>query len=483
MLFSSITFLYYFLPIVLILYFLVPTKGKNYVLLLASLVFYAWGEPKYVFLMILTVGIGYVAGLVMDKLHQPETGEKIQKTAVGTINAKKVVLFLSVGLCLFFLVYFKYTNFFITNVNAVLKTQIPALNVIMPIGISFYTFQVISYIVDVYRGTVESQKNFFHLATYIAMFPQLIAGPIVRYTTINEELGSRKTTDADLVEGVKRFVLGLGKKVLIANQLGELCQVFRASDEKTFLFYWLYAVATMLHIYFDFSGYSDMAIGLGRIFGFSFLENFNYPFISKSVTEFWRRWHMSLGTWFRDYVYIPLGGNRVSKGRYIFNIFVVWFLTGFWHGAEWNFIIWGLMFAILLLVEKLWILKKLEKSKVWSRIYIFLLIAVSFVIFNAGSTGEMLKDVAGLFGVGSIGSAGFVGTEFVYYVKSYFWILLIAAVGSTDLPKRMYGKLKAHAMVGKILTVAEPLALVFLLLLCTAYLIDGSFNPFLYFRF
>jgi len=483
MLFSSIAFLYYFLPIVLMAYFLVPTKMKNYVLLLASLVFYAWGEPKYVFLMILSVGIGYVAGLILDKL--PVGGEEgsSSKRAADRTGIRKTVLLLSVGLCLFFLVYFKYTNFFITNVNAVLKTQIPVLKVIMPIGISFYTFQIISYIVDVHRGSVESQKNFFYLAAYIAMFPQLIAGPIVRYSTINEQIGNRRTTWDDLADGIKRFVLGLGKKVLIANQLGELSQAFRASDEKTFLFYWLYAIAVMLHIYFDFSGYSDMAIGLGRMLGFTFLENFNYPFMSKSVTEFWRRWHMSLGTWFRDYVYIPLGGNRVSKGRYIFNIFVVWFLTGFWHGAEWNFIIWGLFFAVFLWIEKLWLLKKLENAKVWNRIYIFLLIAVSFVIFNAGNTGEMLTDIAGLFGMGSIRSAGLTGAEFLYYGKSYFWILLMAAVGATDLPKRMYGKLKEKAVVGSVLAVAEPVGIVILLLLCTAYLVDGSFNPFLYFRF
>ena len=486
MLFSSITFLYYFLPIVLVLYFLVPTKVKNYVLLLASLIFYAWGEPKYVFLMILSVGIGYAAGLILDRLPGSATvvdAEVKDSTQRKTGWGRKAVLVVSVGLCLFFLVYFKYTNFFISNVNSLLKTQLPALNVIMPIGISFYTFQIISYIVDVYRGEVESQKNFFHLATYISMFPQLIAGPIVRYTTINEELKERRITGDNLAEGIKRFVLGLGKKVLIANQLGELCSVFQNSDEKTFLFYWLYAVATMLHIYFDFSGYSDMAIGLGRMFGFTFLENFNYPFMSKSVTEFWRRWHMSLGTWFRDYVYIPLGGNRVSKGRYIFNIFSVWFLTGFWHGAEWNFIIWGVFFGVFLLIEKFWLLKKLKTAKIWNRIYIFLLIAVSFVIFNAGNTAQMLADVGGLFGVGSVTGAGLAGAEFLYYLKSYVWILLIAAVGATDLPKRLYGKLREKQMVAKLLAVAEPVALVFLLLVCTAYLIDGSFNPFLYFRF
>ena len=465
MLFSSITFLYYFLPIVLLLYFIAPKKLKNLVLFIASLVFYAWGEPKYVFLMIFSVAIGYVAGLLMDKLP------------------RKPVMLVSVGLCLFFLIYFKYTNFFITNVNAVLQTQIPMLKVVMPIGISFYTFQIVSYIIDVYRGTVEKQKNFLYLGTYISMFPQLIAGPIVRYSDINSQLGDRPFKSEEMADGIKRFILGLGKKVLLANQLGELCQVFRASGEQTVAFYWVYALATMLHIYFDFSGYSDMAIGLGKFFGFSFIENFNYPYMSKSVTEFWRRWHMSLGTWFRDYVYIPLGGNRVGRGRQLFNIFVVWMLTGFWHGAEWNFIIWGLYFAVLLIIEKVWLLEKLKKAKVWNRIYILLIISISFVIFNANSTAQMLSDLKNLFFMGGSNEAGLVGTECLYYLKSYGVILLLSIVGATNLPKQWYQKMRKMAAADKVLAVLEPVALLFLLLLSTAYLIDGSFNPFLYFRF
>ncbi len=465
MLFSSITFLYYFLPIVLILYFIAPKKLKNFVLFISSLVFYAWGEPKYVFLMILSVAIGYVAGLLMDKLP------------------KKPVLFVSVGACLFFLVYFKYTNFFVTNINAVLKTEIPLLNVVMPIGISFYTFQIISYIIDVYRGDVGKQKNFLYLATYISMFPQLIAGPIVRYSDINDQLGHREFKSSELADGIRRFAIGLGKKVLIANQLGELCQVFRDSNEKTVLFYWVYAAATMLHIYFDFSGYSDMAIGLGKLLGFKFMENFNYPFMSKSVTEFWRRWHMSLGTWFRDYVYIPLGGNRAGAKRQIFNIFVVWMLTGFWHGAEWNFIIWGLLFAVLLIVEKLWLYKKLQAAKGWNHIYMLLIAAISFVIFNAANTGQMISDLKNMFFMGESMKNGLVGTECLYYLKSYGLILLISIIGATSVPKNYYSRLKESAWVSKILAVAEPVVLLGMLLLSTAYLIDGSFNPFLYFRF
>ena len=464
MLFSSITFLYYFLPIVLILYYVVPAGWKNPVLFLASLIFYAWGEPKYVFLMILSVGIGYVAGLLMDKLP------------------RKPLLILSIGLCLFFLIYFKYTNFLVTNLNRALHTQIPLLKVVMPIGISFYTFQIISYIIDVYRGEVAKQKSFLALATYISMFPQLIAGPIVRYADINEQLGHRTYRAEALADGIRRLILGLGKKVLIANQLGELCQVFRASDEKTWLFYWIYAIAITLHIYFDFSGYSDMAIGLGKLLGFTFMENFRHPFMSKSVTEFWRRWHISLGTWFRDYVYIPLGGNRKGMKRQILNIAVVWMLTGFWHGAEWNFVIWGIYFALLLIIEKLWLYRKLQQSKLLSHIYMFFIIVVSFVIFNAADTSQMISDLRNLFLLGEA-TVHTAGTECLYYLKSYGGILLLSAVGATDLPKRCVQSLKRYATGSRVLAVAEPIVLIFLLLLSTAYLVDGSFNPFLYFRF
>ncbi len=462
MLFSSVTFLYYFLPIVLILYYVAPKKLKNFVLFPASLVFYAWGEPKYVFLMLLSVGIGYLAGILMEKLP------------------KKPVMITAVSLCLLFLIYFKYTNFFISNINALLKVELPALNVIMPIGISFYTFQIVSYILDVYYGRVEKQKNILSLATYIAMFPQLIAGPIVRYSDVNEQLTNRTFSSEKLADGIKRFVLGLSKKVLIANQLGELCQVFASSTDKTVAFYWLYAVAAALHIYFDFSGYSDMAIGLGKLLGFTFMENFNYPFISRSITEFWRRWHMSLGTWFRDYVYIPLGGNRCGIKKQIFNVMVVWFLTGFWHGAQWNFILWGVYFAILLIIEKLWLYKRLEKSKVLSRVYTLFFILISFVIFNVNSIGEIGMYLKNMF---FLGGGDIVNAEYGYYLKSYGWILIISIFGATNLPKKIYEKCKGMRVINYCLAVVEPIVLVALLLLCTAYLVDGSFNPFLYFRF
>ncbi|MBQ9915034.1 MAG: MBOAT family protein, partial [Clostridia bacterium] len=327
MLFSSIPFLYYFLPCVLLLYAVSPRKLKNVTLLIASLVFYGWGEPKYVFLMLATVAVSYLWGLLIEKKR-------------GTVWSK-VFMILSVLCSLSALLYFKYADFFIENLVTLTGLSVPLLNLTLPIGISFYTFQIISYTIDVYRGDVSAQKNPIHLATYIALFPQLIAGPIVRYSDVASQLVSRTHSFDKTAEGIRRFVMGLGKKILLANTLGELCDVFLQSGDKSLLFYWVFAFAYMLQIYFDFSGYSDMAIGLGKIFGFDFLENFNYPFISRSVTEFWRRWHMSLGSWFRDYVYIPMGGNRVNKGRLLLNIFVVWFLTGFWHGAEWNFIIWG----------------------------------------------------------------------------------------------------------------------------------------------
>lgn len=467
MLFSSIPFLYFFLPIVLILYFIAPKKLKNSVLLLSGLVFYAWGEPKYVIIMIISVLVGYVSGLLIEKLD-------------GKRKTQKAVLILSVGTDLGFLAYFKYADFFIENFNALTGLGIPLLRIALPIGISFYTFQILSYTVDVYRGQVPAQKNPVTLGAYITMFPQLIAGPIVRYSDVEKELRHRSHTLKKTYEGILRFSVGFGKKILIANALGELCEIFKASDEKTVAFYWLYAIAFSLHIYFDFSGYSDMAIGLGKIFGFTFMENFNYPYISKSITEFWRRWHMSLGQWFRDYVYIPMGGNRVSVSKHLRNIFVVWFLTGFWHGADWNFIVWGLYFAVLLTLEKLWLGKILAKSKVLSRIYVLFLIAVSFVIFNASSMGEAVSYIAGMFG---INTSGLYDSSWLYYLSSYAFILVLAAVGATPLPKKLTEKIKNTKAGNIFFTIASPVFAAVIIILCTAYLVDGSFNPFLYFRF
>ena len=466
MLFSSIPFLYYFLPCVLILYFVVPKCLKNTVLLLSSLVFYAWGEPKYVLLMVVSITLGYVFGLLIEVWR----GTKLSK----------LFLILSIVTSIGLLGYFKYADFFIANFNAVTGLSVPLLKIALPIGISFYTFQILSYTVDVYRGEVKAQRNYISLAAYVALFPQLIAGPIVRYSDIAAQLESRTHSFSNVALGTRRFILGLAKKVLIANALGELCDIFKESNDKSVLFFWLYAIAFTLHIYFDFSGYSDMAIGLGKILGFDFLENFDYPYISGSITEFWRRWHMSLGSWFRDYVYIPLGGNRVSKARWFLNIFIVWMLTGFWHGAAWNFIVWGLFFAVLLIIEKLWLLKPLKKSKVLSHIYVMFFVIISFVIFNAADMKEAVAYIGGMFGAGGI---PFISEEWLYYLRSYGVVLIVAIIGATPLVKKLILSIKKKSTGEKIMNIAEPVMLVALMLVITAYLVDGSFNPFLYFRF
>ena len=466
MLFSSIPFLYYFLPSVLILYFLAPKKLKNTVLLISSLVFYGWGEPKYVIMMVASIIIGFVSGLLIEA-----TNEKSKKKLVITIN-----IIINLG----FLGFFKYSNFFIENFNSVTGLSLNLLNVALPIGISFYTFQILSYAVDVYRGTTKAQKNIINLATYITMFPQLIAGPIVRYTDIVKSLDERTISFEKISYGVRRFIVGLSKKVLLANALGELCVTFKASDDKSLLFYWLYAVAFCLQVYFDFSGYSDMAIGLGKILGFEFMENFNFPFISKSIAEFWRRWHISLGSWFRDYVYIPLGGNRVKRSKWIFNILVVWFLTGFWHGAAWNFIIWGLYFVIFLMFEKTPVGKFITKTHVLNRIYTLFFIIISFVIFDAVNMDEAFVYIKAMVGFSDV---PLISTEFVYYLKEYLVILVLSVVGATPFVKRIATKLTETKGVNVVVSFIEPIILVVLLVLVTAYLVDGSFNPFLYFRF
>ncbi|MBQ3226809.1 MAG: MBOAT family protein [Clostridia bacterium] len=466
MIFSSIPFLFYFLPVVLLIYFAVPKALKNPVLLVSSLIFYGWGEPKYVFLMIATVLLGYVFGLLIERFS-------------GTWLSK-LFLVLSVSSSLLALGFFKYADFFIGNFNSLTGMSIPLLRIVLPIGISFYTFQILSYTVDVYRNDVAAQKNPIHLATYVALFPQLIAGPIVRYSDVEAQLTQRTHSFEKISAGSKRFILGLAKKVLIANTLGELGEMFLASGELSVLYYWLFAFSYMLQIYYDFSGYSDMAIGLGRLFGFEFMENFNYPFISKSISEFWRRWHISLGSWFRDYVYIPLGGNRVNKGRFLFNIFVVWFLTGFWHGAEWNFILWGLYFGVLLTLEKFFFAKFLDKHKIFGHIYTLFFVSVSFMIFAAGNLGEAATYVGGMFGIGGI---PLVSSEMLYALSNYDWILILAAVGATPAIKIGKNSLDKKGKDSVWKELIETLVPVLLLIAVCGFLADGSFNPFLYFRF
>ena len=465
MLFSSISFLYFFIPAIILLYFAVPSKLKNTVLLIFSLFFYAWGGVKYALFMVLAIALGYVFGLLIEKFRE----KKIAKLFVG----------LAVACIISFMLYFKYMDFFIENFNAITGLNIPLLKIVLPIGISFYTFQIISYVVDVYRGE-KAQKNPINLAAYVAMFPQLIAGPIVRYHDVALQLESRTHSITLAGEGIRRFIMGLAKKVLIANSMYDLSELIYAADEKTVLLYWLYGISIALYIYFDFSGYSDMAIGLGKVFGFHFLENFNYPFISRSATEFWRRWHMSLGSWFRDYLYIPLGGNRVPKWRWLLNIFAVWMFTGFWHGAAWNFIIWGVFFGILLVIEKFWLLKYLEKSRVLSRIYILLAVITSFIVFQIPTLGESMTYIGGLFGAGGI---PFASAETFYYLRSYAVLLVVALVGATPLVKKLAIKFSESKKLGKVCNIVEPVVLVALLVVVTAFLVDSSSNPFLYFRF
>ena len=467
MVFSSIPFLYYFLPAVIFFYFISPKRLKNAVLLVFSLLFYAWGEPKFLVFMVISIIQGYIFGLLTEKYRS----KKPLKTLFTALSCV-----ISVGL----LVYCKYADFFIKNFNALTGLSIPLLKIVLPIGISFYTFQILSYNIDVARGTVSAQKNPINLGAYVAMFPQLIAGPIVRYSDIAEQLENRTHSIEKVSLGARRFIIGLAKKVLIANRLGELISVFKASGDRSVIFVWLYAIAYSIHIYFDFSGYSDMAIGLGKIFGFDFPENFNYPFISKSATEFWRRWHMTLGSWFRDYVYIPMGGNRVSKPRWLFNILTVWLLTGFWHGADWNFIVWGLLFAALLMAEKLWYLKYLEKAKIWPHLYKLLFVAISFVIFDGASLGAGIKTIGEMFGIGGL---PLISAEAVYNLKNYAVVIILGLIGSTPLVKSAVLKIAENKVGERILNIAEPIALVLLLAICTGYLVDGSFNPFLYFRF
>ena len=461
MVFSSIAFLFYFLPITLALYYILPKRCRNFVLLIASLIFYAYGEPTYVLIMILSITFSYIYGLLIDKFR------KHSKIFLG------LSIFTSIGL----LIYFKYTNFIIENINLWLSNKVDLINVVLPIGISFYTFQMLTYIIDLYKGKVKVQKNIFRLGLYITLFPQLIAGPIVRYETIEEQLEKREHSFDKFAFGVRRFVIGLGKKVLIANLLGELVQVFLASNDKSVLFYWIYGIAVTLQIYFDFSGYSDMAIGLGKMFGFDFLENFNYPYIAKSVTDFWRRWHISLSSFFRDYVYIPLGGNRVSKVKWLRNIFIVWMLTGIWHGADWNFIIWGLYFGIILVLEKVFLGKYLEKMPSFlSRIYVLLTVMISFIIFSGESSKQIFEHLGGLIGYKDI---PLISQESLYYFKSYFIVMLIGIIGSTPLMKNLFSKDRLK----KFVSVVEPVFLILILILSTSYIIDDSFNPFLYFRF
>lgn len=467
MLFSGTTFIFHFLPCVLLLYVFTPCRFKNTVLLLASFFFYGWGEPKYILSMILAIGTAYISGILIERYrHRPKVS--------------KWILILSVSLCLAMLGYFKYADFFISNFNTVTGLSLPLLRVALPLGISFYTFQILSYSIDVYRNEVSAQKNLLDLATYISLFPQLIAGPIIRYSHIEQQLKYRTHSLDKTTAGIQRFLVGLSKKVLLANTLGEICTTFRTSSDLSVIWIWMYAIACSLQIYFDFSGYSDMAIGLGKLFGFDFPENFHYPFMAESITDFWRRWHMSLGSWFRDYVYIPLGGNRVCFARHLCNILIVWILTGLWHGAAWNFIMWGIYFSFLLIAEKLWLLKFLNRHKLCRHIYVLLAVLISFVLFDASDLQQAFFYIRTMF---TANGYPLVCTQSMYYLRSYSFILCIAIIAATPVPKKIWNTLIQNHTCDTLMILAEPLLLVILLLVCTAFLVDGSFNPFLYFRF
>lgn len=466
MVFSSTIFLCVYLPLVLLGYYICPKKGKNLFLLIVSLIFYAWGEPKYVFLMIFSILVNYVFGLLMDKHRENK-------------KRLKLLLAISVIIDLGLLSVFKYTDFIITNINSVFGAGFDLLNIALPIGISFYTFQAMSYTIDVYRDDVRVQRNLIDFGMYITMFPQLIAGPIVRYSDVQDQLAVRNVTTADFSEGIMRFVVGLGKKVLLANQMGAVwTQIYALGGDISALMAWTGAAAYTFQIYFDFSGYSDMAIGLGRMFGFKFPENFRYPYESVSITDFWRRWHITLSTWFKEYLYIPLGGNRRGLARQALNLLIVWTLTGFWHGAGWNFVMWGLYYFAILFIEKLFLLKALDKlPRFFRHAYALLLIVIGWVIFASDDVSVMLPYLGSMFGAN-----GALGGMDVYTLLTRAALMVICCVASTELPRRLFvtaaGKMNEKAAF----TVKSVLTLT-LLALSVVFLIGDSYNPFLYFRF
>ncbi len=458
MVFSSISFLFFFLPLLFLCYFIIPKKWRNYCLLLFSLIFYYFGEKWYVLLLLFSCFINYICGLFIGKNH------KKRYLVIGLI--------LNIGL----LFYYKYTNFFFSTFSNLFHFHAHTLKIILPLGISFFTFQNISYLVDVYRKDVDSQKNFFTYCMYIALFPQLVAGPIVRYKDVCEQLENRKESFSLFSEGVIRFIIGLGKKVLIADTFYHLYSYIMGTN-MTFLSYWIVALSFTFQIYYDFSGYSDMAIGLGKMFGFEFKENFNYPLIAASITDFWRRWHMSLSSFFRDYVYIPLGGNRCSITKNIRNIFIVWLLTGLWHGADWNFIFWGLYFFIFLIVEKFF-LKKYLKGGIFSHIYTFIIVIFSFVIFTITDLNNLLDFIKGLMGLNTT----LCNRESIYLVRNNFVIFLFAIIGMSPYIKNRINILK-KGKLHKVIDFGEVVYFFVVFFLSVATIISSTFNPFIYFRF
>lgn len=466
MVFSSIVFLFTFLPIMLLVYYIAPKKIKNFVLLIGSLIFYAWGEPVYIFLMILTTISNYILARIIALMRKE--------------NKRKMYLIITIVLDLAILGFFKYWGLLIDTINGIFSTSISYTQLALPIGISFYTFQALSYVIDVYLKKVEVQKNIIDFGAYITMFPQLVAGPIVRYSDIATQLKSREHTINGFGIGVEKFIIGLGKKVLLANNIGMLWNTIQAQSlsELSVLTAWLGAIAYTLQIYFDFSGYSDMAVGLGRMFGFKFIKNFDYPYISKSVTEFWRRWHISLSSWFKEYVYIPLGGNRKGTGKQIRNLLIVWGLTGLWHGASYNFIIWGLYYGVLLIIEKFILGKYIEKlPNIIKNIYTMLIVIIGWVFFASPDLGWAVDYIKVLFG---IGKHAFIDGNFIYYIKNYLILLIILIIASRPFVYSRFSKLKKKDNSWAIIAAIIEFAMFAIVI---AYLLNASYNPFLYFRF
>ena len=458
MVFSSILFIFRFLPIAMFFYFLTPNRFKNLTLLLLSLIFYSWGEPKYFLIMLASIFVDYFVSIGIDKYKEKKF---------------KRVLLLCISVCfnLGMLFFFKYFNFFLENINSIFGSSLQYVKITLPLGISFYTFQTMSYTIDVFLGKVKAERNIINFGAFVCLFPQLIAGPIVKYTDISLELKSRKINLQQIQEGIQLFILGLGSKVIIANNIGAL---WTEVEVKGFLdigtiMAWMAILAFSLQIYFDFSGYSLMAIGLGRILGFNFPRNFNYPYISRSITEFWRRWHITLGSWFKEYLYIPLGGNRVGKIRLYVNLFMVWFLTGFWHGASYNFILWGLYFFILISIEKAGLLKVLEKNKIISHIYAVFFIIIGWAIFAVVDLGQLKILLQKMFTIN-------IDNQWMYYIKNYGITFIVAIIFSTPLIKNLYNKFIKSDILNTII-------LITIFLICVAYLVDSTYNPFLYFRF
>jgi len=468
MVFSSLPFLFVFMPITFIFYYIVKSnKWKNIVLMIASLIFYAWGEPIYIILMIFTSFVNYLGGRLIEKY----------------VKKRKLVLIITISISLFLLGFYKYGNFFIENINSIFSLSLKKQNFPLPIGISFYTFQAISYSIDVYRKEVPSEKNFFTFLTYITMFPQLIAGPIVRYQTIQTELQNRTISWKEIGEGFLRFIKGLGKKVILANNIGLLWNQLTISNTPSIVGSWLGIIAFALQIYFDFSGYSDMGIGMGKMLGFHFLENFNDPYIATSITDFWHRWHISLSTFFKDYVYIPLGGNRKGKIKHIRNILIVWLLTGFWHGAAWNFLFWGLYYGILLLIEKFFLKKYLDKlPNVIKHIYAIFFILIGWCIFAFDDTKQLITYLGNMFGQNQL---PLINQETLYYLVTNGMLIVIGIILSTPLIKRISNRL-ARKNNQKTQMIAFFITLIIytsIFILSVSYLVDSAYNPFLYFRF